>query len=194
MKALFVAVALLVPGIARADQCELTDEATADKAIAVVKAHHTVLEYCEPCGDKAPGTPHVLDHVAKQRGVDSYYAVTLDKREVDLAYTYVEMSPGHFANLAKLAQCPTSGVTPELTVEQASDTGVLITPTPTPAPQATPAPQTIVIERSDSLSPWVIIVACIGSTGVWAMLLLLAERRRRARAMVPRAIQMVDRE
>lgn len=189
MKALIVVTALLAPAIAHADQCELTDEATADRALAVVQAHHTVLEYCEPCGDKAPGVPHVLDHAAKQRDVDRYYAVTLDKREVDLAYTYVEVEPGHFTNLAKLAQCPTSGVTPELAVARATDTGVLITPDANPRPLAQTQP--IVIEHGASLSPWLIVAACGGSTAAWAVLLLLAERRRRARAMRPRAIDMV---
>ena len=116
MKALVAAIVLTVPTLAYADQCELVDDAVATHAIDAIRAHGQpkLIEYCEPCGDRAPGEPHVIEHVAKQRGADGYFSVTIDKREVDLAYTYVQTAPSTYENLALLAHCPTSGVRPSL--------------------------------------------------------------------------------
>jgi len=116
MKALLAIFALVIPATAYADQCELVDDTVATNAIAAMHGHPKVVEYCEPCGDKAPGVPHTIEHVAKQRGTDGEYSVTLDKREVDLAYEYVQTAPSKYENIALLAGCPTSGVEPSLIV------------------------------------------------------------------------------
>jgi hypothetical protein len=195
MKALFALFILLVPALARADQCELVSDEVATRALAVLKDHPNVISYCEPCNDQAPGEPHRLDHLAKQRDTAGDYAVTIDKREVDLAYTYVQTSPSRYENLAALAGCVTSGVSPSLIVNDASDRGVLITASDRPvAPAVTPpvAPAiTYVVAAEDHT--WLIAAMCLGTSAIWASAMLFLLRRRRALAMKPRAIHLVDR-
>jgi len=190
---------LVLPAVAHADQCELVSDQVATRAVDVLHGQPNVLAYCEPCGDKAPGEPHRIDHLAKQRGLDGYYAVTLDKREVDLAYTYVQTAPSKYENVAALAGCPTSGVSPSLDVNDASDKGVLITPSPAPVAHVEPAPPpapatTITYVVSENRMNWLaVIAACAVSSGLWALTTILLLRRRRSVAMRPRAIDMIDR-
>jgi hypothetical protein len=202
MKALLVLPFLFVPTLAHADQCELVSDEVATHALAAMRGQPNVIEYCEPCGDKAPGEPHAIDHLAKQRDTEGSYAVTLDKREVDLAYLYVQTAPSTYENVAALAGCPTSGVSPSLHVDDASDRGVLITASERPVTHVqlaaeeppTPAPVTYVIETHDHLGIWAVVAACALSSGLWALATVLLLRRRRAIAMRPRAIDMtVDR-
>lgn len=197
MKALLAILALVIPATAYADQCELVDDTVATSAIATLHGHPKVVEYCEPCGDKAPGVPHTIEHVAKQRGTDGEYSVTLDKREVDLAYEYVQTAPSTYENIALLAGCPTSGVAPSLTVSDASDTGVLIMPHSEPIvmmPTPPPAPTTTIIVQTDRVNLWLIVGACIASSGLWALAAIMILRRRRSmEAMRPRAVHLIDR-
>ena len=188
MKALLVSILIAIPSLARADQCELVDDKVATEAIAHLHAGVKVVEYCEPCGDKAPGEPHVIDHIAKTTS-EGYYAVTLDKREVDLAYEYVQIAPSHYENVARLAGCATSGVSASLTVNDATDTGVLILP----SNDVTPAVQehtTTVIVQPNNVNLWLIVGACVASGGLWALATIMILKRRRQIAMRPRAIHM----
>jgi hypothetical protein len=193
MKALLAILALVIPATAYADQCELVDDTVATNAIAAMHGHPKVVEYCEPCGDKAPGIPHAIEHVAKQRGTDGEYSVTLDKREVDLAYEYVQTAPSKYENIALLAGCPTSGVQPSLIVTDATDTGVLIMPAELPPPVPAPQPTTTIIVQTDRVNLWLIIGACVASSGLWALATIMILRRRRSEAMRPRAIHLIDR-
>lgn len=197
MKVLLAIFALVIPATAYADQCELVDDTVATNAIAAMHGHPKVVEYCEPCGDQAPGIPHTIEHVAKQRGTDGEYSVTLDKREVDLAYEYVQTAPSKYENIALLAGCPTSGVRPSLIVSDASDTGVLIMPSSDPVlitPTPPPAPTTTIIVQTDRVNLWLIVGACIASSGLWALAAIMLLRRRRSmEAMRPRAIHLIDR-
>jgi len=197
MKAIYILPVLLLPALAHADQCELISDQVATRALAVMQAHPNVVEYCEPCGDRAPGEPHRIDHLAKQRDTDGYYAVTLDKREVDLAYAYVQTAPSKYENVAALAGCPTSGVSPTLDVTDASDRGVLIVPSETPVAQVAapppPAPTTTItyVVQEDHLNWLAVIAACGLSSGLWALTTVVLLRRRRTLAMRPRAIDML---
>jgi hypothetical protein len=197
MKMLLVLPLLLVPALARADQCELVSDDMATHALAVLAEHPDVLSYCEPCNDQAPGEPHLLDHLAKQRGGagGDNYAVTIDKREVDLAYTYVRTSPSRYENLAAIVGCVTSGVSPSLVVHDASDRGVMISASDEPVPPlaASPAapPVTFVIQPEDHT--WLIAAMVLGSSAIWAGTSLLILGRRRALAMRPRAIDLIVR-
>ena len=199
MKALLVLPFLLVPTLAHADQCELVSDDVATRALSAMRGHPNVIELCEPCGDQAPGAPHAIDHLAKRRGSDGAFAVTLDERDVDLAYLYVQTSPSTYANVAALAGCPTTEVSPSLHVDDASDRGVLITASERPVTylprpsEAPPAMVTYVIEPRPQLGIWAVIAACTLLNGLWALAVVLLLRRRRAIAMRPRAIDMVER-
>ncbi len=200
MKALLAIPLLLVtlvPALAHADQCALVSDEVATRALAVLQDHPNVVAYCEPCNDRAPGEPHRLDHLAKQRGTTdgpNNYEITIDKREVDLAYTYVQTQPSRYENLAALAGCVTSGVSPSLVVNDASDRGVMITASDAPVATVAPAPApaiTYVIRTEDHT--WLIAAMCLGTSAIWAGATLLLLRRRRAVEMKPRAIDLTDR-
>ena len=190
MKALLAILFLLVPTLAHADQCELVSDDVATRAVSAIHGHPNVIEFCEPCGDQAPGEPHAIAHVAKQRDRDGFFAVMLDQREVDLAYLYVQTAPATYANVAALAGCPASGVSPSLHVDNASDRGVLITASERPTEQ--PPPPACVVEARPQLDIWAVIAACTLLNGVWALAAVLLLRRRRATAMRPRAIDIRD--
>lgn len=201
---LALAGSALLAGTARADQCQWNDRAHAQKAQALLAQHPKVLSYCEPCGDKAPGEPFDVESVRVITPPQtSYREVLINGDAVDLAYTYVQVSPTEYKNLAKLAGCPASGVTATLSIAEETPTGVLIattetppeqpapivlaTPTPPPLP---PAPQytyhtTTIVQPI----PWLVLALAAGGgfiTGAASMLIAMTIRTRR-RAMKPRA-------
>lgn len=142
MKVAFViaSVAVLAARPAHADQCEwLDDPPTARRAVRELAAHPEFVEMCEPCGDAAPGAPRRAGKVAL-RSVDSHSELAIDGHTVDLAYVYVRISGRLYRNLAMLAGCPTTGVSPRLRVDPATSTGVLIRADPAPAEPARAAP------------------------------------------------------
>jgi hypothetical protein len=88
-------------------------DAAVDRVLA---SHPTIVEYCERCGDKAPGMPHPAQG-----------------RPTDLASTYVKTSDVRYQNLALLANCIAEPLdVPSLKVLDETPTGVLIVPDTTP--------------------------------------------------------------
>ncbi len=96
-------VLLFVSALARADQCELVDADVGQRAAtAIAGSHARVLSYCAPCGDPLPAigaahTPHDVRYVAG--------SVVIDGASVDLAYTYLEVAPNVFENVALRTGC-----------------------------------------------------------------------------------------
>ena len=178
--------------VARADQCQLVDSGTAVRALQLLHDGPNVLTYCEPCGDRAPGEPVRAARAGAERDAMGSYQVVIDRREVDLAYTYVQTGPERFDNLAKLAGCPTSGVSPTLAVTAPlpSDQAILIQPPPRREPA--PAPTTVVISQRPSVGFVSLVGTCLVTSAVCTLGLFFALRRRRL-AMRPRAINLVDR-
>lgn len=193
-----IAMASLVwmSGAARADQCQLVDDAVAVRAEKALAGHPEVVAFCEPCGDRAPGEPVTVEHVATSRDTTGDYVVVVDKREVDLAYLYVQTSPAHYENVAALAGCPTSGVSPSLRVDDATATGVMITadstPVTPPPPVIQPPPITMTINKVAPTNWLAILLACSATSALWAFATMAILRRRRV-AMRPRAVDLVDR-
>lgn len=191
-----------VPAIAHADQCQLIDDDVATRALAAFKNHPKVIQFCEPCGDKAPGEPVVAERVTKERDRDGGYQIVIDKREVDLAYTYVETGLQRFENVAALAGCPASGVSPSLRVDEATSSGVMIRADSTPVSHTQiqvvepppSAPAITYIVQTESQTNWLAIMLAAGaSSGMWAIGMIALVRRRRAVAMRPRAVELIDR-
>jgi len=215
MNAWLIPISLWVlADVARADQCEWVDAAAAQKAKAILQKSPKYLEFCEPCGDKAPGVPAVATSVAITDQDGDYKAVAINGKDVDLAYTFVKTDDAHYQNLAALAGCSATGVSPSLTIQDETKNGVLITadetwplptvmqtPTPTavtsiPAqapPQLVQAPpQVYVYNTTTHEVAWfaIALAACGGFiTGSTLTLALLAVRRRRS--MKPRAVDIM---
>ena len=209
-------VALAAP--ARADQCALVQPAVAQRALAAVQQHERLVTFCEPCGDAAPGEPAAVTsvRVGSDAAIDSMEELWVDGAPIDLAYAYVQTSPARYDNLAALAGCPTTGVSPGLDVAREPD-GVLITasakpiavaaasaPAPAPAPVAPPAVITVPIPEVIAPPAQIVMVpapddgwgspllvalggAACASAG-WLAWLLLVMRRRERGTFKPRAL------
>ena len=211
MKTLTISIVLAVAGgTAYADQCEWVEPGVAAKAQQALANQPKVIAFCEPCGDKAPGVPEVASNVSLATPGAGYKEVWINGLGRDLAYTFVQTSPAHYQNLAKLAGCEATGVSPSLTVGDESRDGVLITASTTPVPtpphavetpvirslsviEPTPAPplQIVVVQIQQQL-PWLAIVLA-GVSGFAASLagvIAFAAARRRKRAMHPRAMNL----
>lgn len=218
MKTLTIGIVLAMAGTAYADQCEWVDAKVAAKADKLLANHPKVIAFCEPCGETAPGAPEVASRIEVGVPDPGYKDVRINGSPVDLAYTYVQTSPGLYRNLALLSGCEASGVSPSLKIADATPNGVLITadtaeapPPPVQAaavqaappppqivltlpsgPPAPAPPPQIVVVQTRATYPWAMI-ALAGLTGFGATLfavLTLAALRRHRRAMRPRASEL----
>ncbi len=199
-------------GTARADQCAWVTDAQARKAQSIVTSSTKFIDFCEPCGDVAPGTPQKIENVNIDTPHAGYRELTLNGTPIDLAYVFVKTSDSEYSNLAKLAGCPATGVSPTLAVASETKDGVMITadtkaPPPPLPPQMTPVtsvpaytvlpsppPQVYVYTTVSREMPWFALALAAGGgfiTGSATTLTLLAIRRRRA--MRPRAVDMPPR-
>ena len=216
MKTLTITIVLALAGTAYADQCEWIDAKVAAKAQKQLASHPKVIAFCEPCGEKAPGTPEVAASVELGTPEAGYKDVRINGNPVDLAYTFVQTSPGTYKNLAMLAGCEATGVSRTLQVADETPNGVLITPDdpapepPPPPPQPAfdpqplplnltipaampppPPPQVVIVETRPAF-PWAMAALAL-VTGFGATLsgvLVVDALRRRRRAMRPRAVEL----
>jgi hypothetical protein len=204
MKSWLAVALVLVSQTARADQCEWIDAGVAQKAQAILAKQPLVIEFCEPCGDKAPGTPAQAKTVAIGSPQSGYKEIQINGKAVDLAYTYVKTSGMKFENLAMLSGCPAQDVSPSLTVADETKHGVLITASADPVPQAKPViatvpvplpviqpPRETVYMYSTQTIPWLALVfACASGMVIGAGLTITTLALRRRRAMKPRATDL----
>jgi hypothetical protein len=205
----------LLGGTARADQCAWVEPAAAVKAQAILTDAPKYLEFCEPCGDKAPGIPQRATSVNITTPQGDYRELSVNGTPIDLAYVFVKTSDTQYQNLALLAGCPASGVSPSLAIAAETTNGVLITaddykpavpveqataitsipayaPPAPPAPP--PAPHVYVYTTMSREVSWLALALAAGGgaiTGSALTLLVLAARRRRD--MRPRAMDFTAR-
>ena len=187
--------------IARADQCHSVGSPVALEAKRWL-LDRNVLDYCEPCGDAAPGEPTRVTSV-ELRPSGASTLVVVNGRERDLAYTFVQTSPDVYRNVGALAGCAASDVSDTLRVTGETAHGVLITPGPRAAPPppipspppalAAPAapPPVIYVHATTPLSSVLALaIALGGGLAAGALATLAASAIRRRRALRPRAIDL----
>lgn len=109
-----------------ADQCAYVTEEQAQAAAESLPVGGKFVPFCEPCGDEQfpAGEPQVVESsvvhalpVSETGLGQDYWELQLNGEGVDLAYIYVQQDSGMFINLAKLADCPASGVKAEYDAE-----------------------------------------------------------------------------
>lgn len=217
MKAWLIPISLsiaipLLGGTAHADQCAWVTKAQADKAQQILTSSSKFIEYCEPCGDQAPGIPQHIESANVMVPAASYWELSLNGKPSDLAYVFVKTSDTEYKNLAKLAGCPVSGVSPSLAIAAETTNGVLITAdaakpaepatavTSIPAyatsapPAAPPPPHVYVYTTVTREVAWfALALAAGGGVIVGAALTLLVLAARRRRDMRPRAMEFTAR-
>jgi hypothetical protein len=196
------ALLLAAPAVAHADQCQwIDDPAIATRAVRELTSHPEIIAFCEPCGDVAPGAPRTAASVTIQRVDDRAVELVVNGDSVDLAYLYVKTSARQYRNLAALAGCPTTGVSPSLQVEAATSAGVLIRAdnralvtrapaavTPTPDVPVAAVPTVVIVSSAPSIGIMLLLacgapLALLGGLALW-----LATRRRPLH--VPRASRL----
>jgi hypothetical protein len=174
-----------------------------ERAIDLIRDYGEVIEYCEPCGDLAPGEPLRVSQPARVHRSAGRTVLVVEGREMALEHTYVRTEPGWFRNLALLVGLEAGDQPPSLRVRRATDTGELITPSreaPPPltlqartelaTPAAVATPETVLIHVHQAGPPWIALAAlALSGTAVTGLLaLLVAARARRRRTVLPRAI------
>lgn len=110
MKSFLFAVTALLSMNAMADQCQAVSRAEAERAILLLQKNSTIVEYCEPCldfpGAKKTSTTTVVNKV-KLATLGSYSMVNVNGKNIDLAYTFLKVTPERGVNLAKAVNCET---------------------------------------------------------------------------------------
>lgn len=113
MRTILVALSLLAAArTARADQCQVLDADQTTAAVALL-TNATILAYCEPCGDAPPAVaPAAQVHkVTAHLGASkNELSISVDGKDVDLAYTFVKTGKRTFTNVALMVGCPATGV------------------------------------------------------------------------------------
>ena len=197
-------LAVLSARPAHADQCEWLDEpSVARRAVHELARYPEYILFCEPCGDQAPGGPRLASQV-RLHVFQGTREVLIDDVAVDLAYVYVKTADRQYRNLAMLAGCPTTGVSPRLVVQPATATGDLIladgdlptsglevaSPPPEPTADVAAPPLAIVYVEGSDPRRWLALVALLATLG--AMVALRLARRRLPH--VPRAAELRPRD
>jgi hypothetical protein len=90
---------------AQADQCSLITQEQALRAESLLLNSRRIQNLCELCGETSPSLITFETLIARPAGLENYWEVLLDEKNIDLAYTYVDGK-----NLAMLVDCPVSGV------------------------------------------------------------------------------------
>lgn len=112
----------LFSAAAHADQCAYISQQQAAKALDHIKPGSTVINFCEPCGDKNFFThteQKVTELKAAPAGYQDFWEISVNGKGIDLAYTFVKMpKDGSFLNLSKLADCPSQSVSTGFAADQ----------------------------------------------------------------------------
>jgi hypothetical protein len=129
-------VLLIHTTTARADQCIVVKPEVA-KWAAKVLADQTAIKHCEPCDEKRPSPPFAVKRVETRAwsGDTTQKVVVVNGKEEDLAYLYVQTGPDTYTNVAAMAGCPTTGVSPFYT-KQRADAESPTVPYPTDFPRS----------------------------------------------------------
>jgi len=116
MRALALSLAVVVVALsapARADQCAWVSEPIAQGARTRLAPGTEVLFFCELCDGDTP-KKDVVRTVEITKPDPGFFEVVVNGNGIDLAYTFVKRSGNTWDNLARLAECETSGVSSEL--------------------------------------------------------------------------------
>lgn len=213
-----IAATLGASAPAHADQCAwLEDAAMLELAVTRLHTAGSYIGLCEPCGETIPGPPQAVGKIEVRKVSQAARVLSIDGRDLDLAYVYVETAPQRYENLAVLTGCPVDGVSPTLTVNAETSTGVMLFPgdaaptdsspgSPTPDPtvartcpsapamsQASPpalAVPTISVVVQPSPTPWPLFALMLLGSLNAALFGFLLGRRRSATRHRPRAIAL----
>jgi len=142
------AAAVLAPHLAHADQCAIVDSAVATRAVDLARHSRAVIDYCEPCGDKAPSTPVSIRKADIING-----RVMINGHHVDLAYVYYQVAGDEYRNLGLEAGCSAQQVTRVIHDNHPVGVAPPLPPPPPPGPPFPPSrPPAVRISSFDDIA------------------------------------------
>jgi hypothetical protein len=98
-----------------ADQCAYITKEQALIAISRLNIGDMIYLFCEPCGEKYPQPVRIQSLSVEKVDYQNYWQVNINNQAIDLAYVFIPAEIDHnFVNLAAIAACPASGVSPVL--------------------------------------------------------------------------------
>jgi len=109
----FFVVLTLISTAATADQCSWLTAAASSRLEELNRSGqisgNRFVEYCKPCGDKAPQGPYLISKIRKKK-IDSvyteyYFVVQGKEKAVDLAYVFIQSGANRYINLGKATNC-----------------------------------------------------------------------------------------
>jgi hypothetical protein len=134
---------------ARADQCAVVNKDQSTWALKHIKASGKVILWCEKCGvdnsKSAPTKVGTVKTVPFKGGSPGDVEISINGKNQDLAYTYVQTGARTWANLAFLVGCPANDVKQFTDGEPIANTAKPMTGPPAgkpgmPAPAGSPPP------------------------------------------------------
>lgn len=108
---------------ALADQCAYITKEQAQTAVSRLSLDLTIYSLCEPCGDKIPQPMTIESLGIETVDYQDYWQVKVNNEGIDLAYIYVNSGvDGNFLNLAAVANCQATQVSPILSPQEIQGT------------------------------------------------------------------------
>ncbi len=121
------ASALATSALAQAGPRE--DQAAAKRAASLLHQDASVLVYCEPCGDPAPGMPFRPNSLGATTALGATsFAITIGGQQTPLHHLYLRTDDASFRNLATLVDLPAHGAPPALSIHVSGDGEVISAP------------------------------------------------------------------
>lgn len=103
-----------VSGFVFADQCVYVSAEQAKQAQELVVEYGTIASFCEPCGMHTPIVAKVDTVENISANYQGFHILSINGKNVDLAYTFVKTGENTFENLSKLVDCTSHGVSQSL--------------------------------------------------------------------------------
>jgi hypothetical protein len=184
---------LLVPSVAHADyetewdatqQCRHLTAEVAVRGREILAGNPRTVRFCEPCGDKAPGSPERLGAVVdrEQTPGSGAFELVSGARRIDVAFLYVQVSDSIFSNVALMAGCRPLEVSPSLHVH-ATAAGAMLSPRAFPPAGPPTTIQLVASQVVIATAPWMTFAAGVGAGLASAVLVALGLRARRRRTL-----------
>ncbi|MBC7711874.1 MAG: hypothetical protein H7177_00945 [Rhizobacter sp.] len=112
MKAILFTFVTLFSINAMADQCQAISRQEGERALLLLQTNAKIIEFCEPCLTGLPksGIHSVVETATLETvklGNETYTEVKVNDSVLDLAYTFVQVAPNRFVNVAKAISCET---------------------------------------------------------------------------------------
>ena len=98
-----------------ADQCSYISKEQGIAAISRLNIGQTISQLCEPCGEAIPQITTITNLSLEKVDYEDFWQVVVNGEGIDLAYVFVDSGiDKNFANLAAIANCPATEVSPVL--------------------------------------------------------------------------------